>query len=182
MVSNIQVSDNFNHFINFNLVNGLRGKKGIKSSQIPFFNIHRDNNSLEKIILNNKRELNTEIPASLNRNIKAIYQYFISDDEELYLHDWIFLSIDEAIDIYKNYCSKGRTDVFDIAYRYAGMGHIRMLACDLNTHLLFIRMDGGSNGWDREHNYNDLIKNGSNAYPKINFTQWINNFSQSIYD
>ena len=62
------------------------------------------------------------------------------------------------------------------------MGHIRMLACDLNTHLLFIRMDGGSNGWDREHNYNDLIKNGSKAYPKINFTQWINNFSQSIYD
>tara|TARA_B100001287_G_C22568766_1_gene475181 strand:+ start:58 stop:606 length:549 start_codon:yes stop_codon:yes gene_type:complete len=182
MVMNIEVSDNFNHFINFYLVHGLRGQKGIKSSQIAFFNIDRDNTLLEKIILNNKRELNNEIPDSLNRNIKAIYQYFISDHEELYLYDWIFLSIDEAIDIYKKYCSKGRTDVFDIAYRYVGMGHITMLACDLNTHLFFLRMDGGSNGWDREHNYNDLIENGSKPYTKINFTQWINNFSQNIYD
>ena len=59
---NIQVSDNFNHFINFNLVNGLKGKKVLKV--VKFFNIHRDNNLLEKISLNNKRELNTEIPAS----------------------------------------------------------------------------------------------------------------------
>lgn len=179
---NIRVSDNFNDFINLNLVNGLRGKKGIKSSQMPFFNIERDNNSLEKIIINNKRELNNEIPNSLNRNIKGIYQYFVSDDEELYLYDWIFFSINEAIDIYKNYCSQGRSDVFDIAYRYLGLGHIRMLSCDLNSHLLFIRMDGGANGFDREINYKNLIKNGSKDYPKINFTQWINNFSQSIYD
>ena len=39
----------------------------------------------------------------------------------------------------------------------------------------------GSNGWDREHNYNDLIKNGSKLILKLIY-QWINNFSQSIYD
>ena len=32
------------------------------------------------------------------------------------------------------------------------------ISCDLNNHLLFERRDGGSNGYDREDNYQDLLK------------------------
>ena len=34
------------------------------------------------------------------------------------------------------------------------------------NHLLFFRRDGGSNGWDREDNYRDLMnyKTGENEY------------------
>ena len=48
--------------------------------------------------------------------------------------------------------------VFDIAYRYEGMGHVTVISCDLNNHLLFERRDGGANGYEREDNYKDLLK------------------------
>ena len=155
---------------------GFIGTGKIASSVIT--GISNSKISYKKIIISPR---NIKIAKNLKKKFKKI-TIAKNNQQVIDQSDWIFLSIDEAIDTYKNYCSKGRTDVFDIAYRYAGMGYIRMLACDLNTHLLFIRMDGGSSGWDREYNYNDLIKNGSDAYPKINFTQWINIFSQSIYD
>ena len=34
-----------------------------------------------------------------------------------------------------------------------GMGHVEVVSCDLETHLLFYRPDGGSNSYDREANY-----------------------------
>ena len=61
------------------------------------------------------------------------------------------------------------------------MGWILVLSCDLNNSLLFERMDGGSNGLDREDNFLELIKNGSKPYKKVNFSQWVKNISQDIY-
>ena len=57
-------------------------------------------------------------------------------------------------------------NVFDIGFRYLGLGHLEILSCDLTNHLLFFRRDGGSNGWDREDNYKDLMnyKTGDNEY------------------
>ena len=48
--------------------------------------------------------------------------------------------------------------IFDIAYRYMGMGHIEVLSCDLSTHRLYTRPDGGSNGYDREINHEVMTK------------------------
>ena len=47
------------------------------------------------------------------------------------------MSLDKAIEIYKNYCNNGQNKVFDIGYRYMGMGHIEVISCDLDSHLLF---------------------------------------------
>ena len=38
------------------------------------------------------------------------------------------------------------------------MGHIEVLSCDLKTHLLFTRYDGGANGYERDDNYQSVIK------------------------
>ena len=63
-------------------------------------------------------------------------------------------------------------NVFDIGFQYIGLGHIEVLSCDLTNHLLFKRRDGGSNGWDREDNYKDLMnyKTGDSEY--IYFNEW----------
>ena len=37
------------------------------------------------------------------------------------------------------------------------MGHIKLIACDLNNHLLFERTDGYSNSYDREDNYQSVF-------------------------
>ena len=47
-----------------------------------------------------------------------------------------------------------------------------MLSCDLTNHLLFYRVDGGSNGYDRIANLNNLIKNGSKSYETFYFSHW----------
>ena len=55
------------------------------------------------------------------------------------------------------------------------MGHIKVLSCDLNTHLLFYRSDGGSNGWDREFNFKELLKYNGTQYKHFFFKDWFLN-------
>ena len=52
------------------------------------------------------------------------------------------------------------------------MGHIKLIACDLNNNLLFERPGGGSNGYDREDNYQRSLayNTGENGY--LYFTQF----------
>ena len=55
------------------------------------------------------------------------------------------------------------------------MGHVEMLHCNLYISLLFIRMDGGSNGWDREYNYKKVINfNAENMIISISINGIIN--------
>ena len=117
------------------------------------------------------------IPDSLNKNIKTIYNILGSKDKELYLGEWTLMSVNNALERYDELCKLNRKDIFDIGHRYIGMGHITMLSCDLNDHLLFYRPDGGSNDWDREHNLNNLIKNGSSNYNKFFFSDWFYNIN-----
>ena len=113
-----------------------------------------------------------ELPQSLNRHIKLLFQIIGNPKVEVYIGDWTIMSLDNCIERYNNICEKGQELVFDFAFIYAGMGHIQVLSCDLTNHLLFKRMDGGSNGWDREANYKELLdyKPGDKNY--LYFTQW----------
>lgn len=115
------------------------------------------------------------IPKSLNRNVQDIYKLLGDPEREIYIGGWTIMSVKNAIERYKELCKLNRTDVFDIGYQYMGMGHIKMISCDLNNHLLFYRPDGGSNAYDREDNLNLLIKDGSKNYTKFYFSEWFYN-------
>jgi len=142
-----------------------------KSSEYAFFSKNPEN----KFTLNFK-SINTDImPKGLNNNIINIYKILGNPDKEIYLGNWTIMSLNEALNKYNIYCKNGQTKVFDIGYIYKGMGHIMVISCDLDSHLLFLRPDGGSNGYDREHNYNNLIKNGSSNYKQVRFSNWFFN-------
>ena len=117
------------------------------------------------------------LPDRLNRNIVIIYNIVGNPKCEVYLNQWTIMSCEKAIEQYNNYCKDSITNIFDIAYQYQGMGHVKVLSCDLNTHLLFYRPDGGSSGIEREYNYNKLKKEGVGEYPQFYFSKWFN----SIY-
>ena len=85
------------------------------------------------------------------------------------------MSLKQCMERYNEFCKEGQKDVFDIGYRYMGLGHIEMISCDLKTHLLFYRPDGGSNGYDRYDNYQNILKNGPDKYEKFFFTKWFYN-------
>ena len=90
------------------------------------------------------------------------------------------MSLENALNRYNELISLNVIDVFDIGYKYEGMGHITMLSSDLKSHLLFYRPDGGSNGYDREYNLNMLIQNGSSNYKKFYFSEWFYNIEINI--
>lgn len=158
-----------------NLLSILKKSKisssNFNSSYMPFFS--RSQNIEDFITKNNT--VNSNIPDSLNRNIKLMYQLLGDNEKEIYIGEWTIMTINEAINNYEKYCLHGQNKIFDIGYRYMGMGHIEMVSCDLDTHLLFYRPDGGSNGWDREANFKKVIDKGSSLYEKFFFNKWFYN-------
>lgn len=172
--------NNNNHRIQ-RIINILQKSKisedNYSSSKQPFFmqnNIYNFNISNESI---NDTYIK-KLPNSLNNNIKLIYKILNNPNKEIYLNEWTIMNLNDAIKIYEKYCKDGQKNIFDIGYKYEGMGHITVISCDLNNHLLFYRPDGGSNGYDRELNYKNLIVNGSTPYKKFYFSKWFCN----IYD
>ena len=154
------------------LEKGYLSENNYNSLRVPFF---QQNKEKKFSIDFQEFENHTPIPEGLNRNIKLIYRILGNPNKEIYLNEWTILSYKDAFEQYKDYCNKGQKNIFNIAYRYLGMGHVEVLSCDLITHLLFYRKDGGSNGYDREINYNDIIKNGANNYKKFYFSNWFYN-------
>lgn len=142
------------------------------STQKPFFS--SDNNS-NKFVINFQSLSNYNIPETLNRNIILIYKILGDPTKEIYIGEWTILSLDKALKNYKEYSKNGQNNVFDIGYRYLSMGHIEVISCDLKSHLLFYRHDGGSNGYDRQINYNNIIKHGSENCEKFFFSKWFYN-------
>ena len=103
------------------------------------------------------RDYFLQIPKDLNDNIIMIYRLIGNYDIELYLDDWCFMSLKTCLNKYQYYLSRNQDKLFDIAYKYNGMGHVKVLSCDLQNHLLFYRDDGGSNDYDRELNLEQAI-------------------------
>ena len=121
-----------------------------------------------------------ELPDNLNRHFKIFYEVIGDPKIEIYIGEWTMMSLDEVLEKYNHYCSEGQKNVFDIGYRYMGMGHIEVLSCNLYNHLLFYRMDGGSNGWDREANYKDIINFDYQKYEYFYFTDWLKKVNEGL--
>ncbi len=142
------------------------------SSKEPFFKNDSTSQPFQQF---NMLFNNATIPEGLNRNIKVIYQILGHQKKEIYYGQWTIMSVDEALQRYKELCVKGQTNVFPIGYKYGGLGYIDLLSCDLTSHLLFYSVDGGSNDYDRHYNANNLVLNGSSPYDKFYFSDWFYN-------
>ena len=142
------------------------------SSHEPFF---KNDSASQPFQQFNMLFVNAQIPEGLNRNIKVIYDLLGHPKKEIYYGRWTIMSVDEALQRYKELTRQGQNNVFDIGYKYGGMGYIDVLSCDLTSHLLFYRVDGGSNDYDRLYNLNQLVKEGSGPYDKFYFSTWFYN-------
>ena len=142
------------------------------SSNEPFFKNDSTSQPFQQF---NMLYVNGQIPEGLNRNIKVIYDLLGHQKKEIYYGPWTIMSVDEALQRYKELTRQGQSNVFDIGYKYGGMGYIDVLSCDLTSNLLFYRVDGGSNDYDRLYNLNQLVKEGSRPYDKFYFSTWFYN-------
>jgi hypothetical protein len=144
------------------------------STQEPFFN-HGKNKDFDIDF-----DTISNVPEGLNHSVKLLFEIIGSPDKEVYIGHWTILSFNKCMENYKQYCNDSQESVFDIAIMYMGMGHVIVLSCDLDTHSLFYRRDGGSNGWDREANYKDLLKYDGTKNKQFLFNKLFHNTEKII--
>ena len=148
------------------LLNANRSNENHDSTQEPCFI-----GSVQNDLIMNHKEL-PDIPESLNRHIKIMYECIGNPDIEIYIGEWTIMSLNRSLERYEQYCKDGQKSVFDIGFKYLGLGHIMVLSCDLDNHLLFKRNDGGSNDIDREDHYKRILNYYSDNYHHVYFRQW----------
>jgi hypothetical protein len=90
------------------------------------------------------------------------------------------MNIERALEIYEEYKKNGRTNVYDFGFRYMGMGHIEIVSCNLDDYSIFFHPGGGSNGYDREDNFQKIVKDGADNYSKISFDEWFYNIPMEV--
>ena len=92
-----------------------------------------------------------EVP--LPPKIKKIYQIIGETNVEHYTENWILITLDKIKLIHDKYIAKGQHRANDFALIYTGMGHVAVCSYDPETDKIYYRMDGGSNGYDRDDYY-----------------------------
>ena len=113
----------------------------------PFFN-SLAKNGISINDLNNEYEIKDEDKKILHPEILKLYER-IGYYKEYQFKYYTFMTLNEILKRKVNY-----ENLYDIALRYHGMGHILLISYHPKSERFFFRMDGGSNGYDREYNYN----------------------------
>lgn len=146
--------------------------EGYNSMDVGFFTRDSD----QKLFEVDFKEIKP-LPKGINCNVKTIYEILGNMETEIYIGEWTIMTITRALEIYEEYKKCGRENVFDFGFRYMGMGHIEVVSCDLEDFKIFFHPAGGSNGYDREDNFNDIVNNGPEKYcnTKKNFNEWFYN-------
>lgn len=94
----------------------------------------------------------------LETPLGKLYLLLGQTDLDFVYHHTTCLSLDEISKRYQVYCDNGQTDLLDIGITYHGMGHVNVLTYSRSEQTFFFRMDGGSNGYDREDNWKYVLQ------------------------
>ena len=102
---------------------------------------------------------------------ETLKKYFIEKpyNREIYLKEWTIMSFKNIIERFETVL-KDKIWVLDIGFRYMGLGYIKVIFYDPINKCYFFRYDGGSNGYDREANYNRLMNYKYDADINFGFT------------
>jgi len=149
------------------LTQGTLANEKYDSTQVGFFLPDEERKSFE---IGN--QIVPDMPMSLNQSIQLMYRIIGNPENEVYLGDWTIMSLNKVLDAFEHLKKHGQSKIFDIAFRYVGMGHIDVLSCDLTTHKLFHRPDGGSNGWEREICFKGVVAMDPTKEKQYFFQEW----------
>ena len=153
------------------LRNGQKGTTNHDSLQEPFCKKNISNNRLIGI---NTEKVNTILKEiTLPHTLSIIYKIIGEVDSEFYLNNWTLMSLDSIIARKKIYIENKQERVIDFASMHIGMGHILIAAFDPVDFKIFFRRDGGSNGWDRDYNWEYIKTYEPIETDKHDFSVWI---------
>lgn len=115
----------------------------------------------------------------LSDEIKNFYREIGTTSQEIYINEWTLLSIENIIKMSENY-KKDNINTIDFAYKYMGLGHVKVAFFDNKFNCILYRHDGGSNGYDRNDNFEKLKIYNSNTNDNIYYGLTFDTFLQEI--
>ena len=134
------------------------------SRQMPFFNRDQNPVSFEEHKKTYTMEPPTMEPTTIEPEFKlpfqllALYSLLENDKVECYVNKyWTFMSLDNIKHAHQIYKEHNQHNVVDFAIMYIGMGHCYVAAYDPADNKVFIRRDGGSNGYERQDKFEFLM-------------------------
>lgn len=133
------------------------------STNAPFFrrSINYDiseNNSTSLLDHNNIELIYKFKCLEMNKDINDFFINHQAFNKEIYINNITFISITKILELVKIYRNDDINNIIDIGFIYEGMGHIIAIYYNTKFNKLFLRSDGGSNGYDRLDNYNKMKK------------------------
>lgn len=149
----------------------------ISTSQFSSFVPHKSGSTTnaffcmnEKICSNPSTEPRS-VTCKMPQELKHIYSKY-DQDIEFSVFDWTFLSETEILKRYEEFVKEGQNRCVDVAFRYAGMGHVYILVYDPVSQHVFEQIDGGANGYDRVSNRKERVETDVDSIIKTPFQEW----------
>ena len=104
--------------------------------------------------------------------LKAIYMVLGFTDREFTKNGWTFFSLEEIRLRMTTLRNHGQKRICDLACRYEGLGHFRLLSIDTHTGKFFQRHDGGGNGFERNHAWSFVCSLDLDGLDEAYFHDW----------
>lgn len=117
-----------------------------------------------------------ELPPPLDRMPVPLRELFSKFPPNVEFYDgkqWRLMSENEILSHYALFVACGQCRILDVGFAYAGMGHVKVLAVDTLTGLVFEQMDGGSNDWDRHANHTNRVTQSVDDLTTFPFHMWL---------
>jgi hypothetical protein len=99
----------------------------------------------------------------LPKELLAMYEQLGSCLNGFVLGRWYFMSSTEAQSRNEELYRHGETTIYNFAMVYHDLGWVIMAAIDLENGMVFLRMDGGSDGYDAKMNLVQILAYRKNA-------------------
>ena len=112
------------------------------------------------------------VETPMPKELAAVYECYPDDTEFTAPHGWTFLSEAEIQRRRTVMIRDGQSRLVDIAYVYVGMGHVTVLSYDPVSKCVLTNLDGGANGFDREHNARMRLALNVETVHKCSFDEW----------
>lgn len=160
------------------VLTGNKGKPNYSSINQPFFMQNESNSNNDDLNLSNVNKILNDIP--LSNELKIIYQIIGNETIEYYFNNWTLMSLNDLNIYYKMKKQQNQNRVIDFALSYLGLGYILIVSYDSITNKIYYRLDGGSNGYDREFNNRFIIKYKPKKEDGFLFDNWIKNIENLV--
>lgn len=166
------------------LESGECSNPGYRAIEAPFCNQEPNDNQVCAVKFDPHKVNKFLNYITVPKGLKELFQIIGATDVEFYWDKWTLFSMDQIEARFEVYRKHEQFRVIDFAQAYLGMGHVVVVAFDPADLTIFFRRDGGSNGWDRDCNWNRIKNYTPQKQDTREFSTWIDlvNNKTKIWD